>query len=88
MPCVRCQLRRSAHTAHFAHTGHFAHTAHFAHTGHTALTDLVVASLQERRVDGHKRREALACEARRKRDGVLLRDADVKHPIREALVEA
>jgi hypothetical protein len=48
---------------------------------------LVVAALQERRVDGAEGLEALAGQAGRERDGVLLRDPDVEAPAREAAEE-
>jgi hypothetical protein len=48
---------------------------------------LVVASLQERRVDGAEGLEALAGQASGERDGVLLGDPDVEAPVGEAAVE-
>jgi len=49
--------------------------------------NLVVAALQERGVDGAEGLEALAGQAGGERHGVLLRDADVEAPAREAAEE-
>ena len=51
------------------------------------VDDLVVGPLHEGRVDGDHRDHALARQARRKRDGVLLGDADVKRPVGEVALE-
>ncbi len=48
---------------------------------------LVVAALEEGRVDGAEGHQALAGQARRKRDGVLLGDAHVKHAVGVALLK-
>ena len=48
--------------------------------------DLVVGALQEGRVDGAERPEALRREPGGKRDGVLLGDADVEHALGEDLL--
>jgi hypothetical protein len=52
------------------------------------VDDLVVAALQEGGVDGAEGREALAREARRKGDGVLLRDSHVIGALGEVLLKA
>ena len=49
--------------------------------------DLVVAALEEGGVDRGEGAEALAGQARGKGDRVLLRDADVKDAVGEALLE-
>jgi hypothetical protein len=55
--------------------------------GTAAGAHLVVAALQEGRVDGAERLEALAGEAGRERDGVLLGDPDVEAAVGEAAEE-
>jgi hypothetical protein len=50
--------------------------------------DLVVPALQEGAVDGAERHEALARQAGRKGDGVLLRNAHVVGALREVLLKA
>ena len=49
---------------------------------------LVIASLQEGRVDCHKRCHAFASQSSGKRDGMLLGNADVEGAAVEALLEA
>ncbi|CAG9212845.1 hypothetical protein PSP6_310082 [Paraburkholderia tropica] len=51
------------------------------------VDQLVVAALQEGRVDRDHRLEALGCETARERHRVLLGDADVEVTVREALLE-
>ena len=51
------------------------------------MDQLVVGALQEGGIDRHHRLEALAGQARRERDRVLLGDADVVVALREALLE-
>ena len=48
------------------------------------VDDLVEGALQEGRVDGHEGPQAAHGQAGRERHGVLLGDADVEHPAREA----
>ena len=49
--------------------------------------DLVERPVEERRIDGHHRVQAAHRQAGRRRDRVLLGDADVEQPIRETLSE-
>jgi len=81
-PARRCSTTLLAHTcglAPLAPTGQVLQ-CHIVH-------NLIVATLQEGGVDGAERHEALACQARRKRHGVLLRDSHVKHAVRELVLE-
>ena len=51
------------------------------------MHDLIVASLQERRINRAKRLEAFGRQARREGYGMLLGDADVERPLRKRLGE-
>lgn len=51
------------------------------------MDDLVVGTLEKCGIDGNHRKQPLAGQARRKRDGVFLRHADVKETPGMAVLE-
>ncbi len=67
--------------------GAIEHEAHRQALDRDVVHDLVVGALQEGRVDGGERLEALRRQAGRESHRVLLGDADVEGALRKALAE-